>query len=158
MYFSLCHQFVGAYCFTLVILSSACCYFHLLSSSSSSLTLASTLFLDCLTASSSSLSTSCSPDSSSTLAMRSFFTMLRAFLSSKENRRVRHQNFLQGNDKCSFKHHTDAHTHTLIYVSYLVSRSCLFSVSRFSTSLPIPETVTFASVTLQTLYTASINQ
>lgn len=60
------------------------CGFHLLSSSSSSFTRASTLFLDCLKASSSSLSTSCSPDSSSTLAMRSFFTMFRAFLSKVE--------------------------------------------------------------------------
>lgn len=63
------------------------CHGHLLSSSSSSLTRASTLFLDCRTASSSSLSTACSPDSSSTLAMRSSLTMLRAFLSGRESRK-----------------------------------------------------------------------
>lgn len=47
---------------------------------------------------------------------------------------------------------TLTHTLILLCVSYLVSRSCLFSVSRFSTSLPIPETVTFTSLLLTRIH------
>ena len=53
---------------------------HLFSSSSSSLTLVSILALACFVASSSPFSTSCSPDSWSTLAIKSFFTTFKAFL------------------------------------------------------------------------------
>lgn len=53
---------------------------HLFSSSSSSLIRFSSLTLACLAASNSPFSTSCSPDSWSTLAMRSFFTTFKAFL------------------------------------------------------------------------------
>jgi len=58
-------------------------------SSSSSFTLWSTLILDCFTVSSSSRRTSCSLESSSTLAIRSFFTIFSAFL-HKANDFVRH--------------------------------------------------------------------
>lgn len=59
---------------------------HLFSSSSSSLMRLSSLALACFAASSSPLSTSCSPDSWSTLAMRSFFTTFRAFLGKGRER------------------------------------------------------------------------
>lgn len=63
-------------------------YTHFFSSSSSSLILASILAFACLAASSSPFSTSCSPVSWSTLAIRSFFTMFKAFLWDSERHRV----------------------------------------------------------------------
>lgn len=60
---------------------------HFLSSSSSSLFFSSRFFLVCVTASSSPCNTSFSHDSSSTRAIRSFFTTFRAFLQETRGER-----------------------------------------------------------------------
>lgn len=89
----------------------------------------SSLSLVCFAASRSPFSASCSPDSWSTLAIRSFFTTFRAFLwqGRKTGRGLATENGLRqpvtGRDPGA----------------YLVSRSWEFSSSRFPTSLPIPE-------------------
>lgn len=46
---------------------------------------------------------------------------------SRESRRVRHQNFLHENYQCSFKHHTDAHTHLSLFLTWSLGAVCSLS-------------------------------
>lgn len=107
------------------ILNILCCFAKSLfffSSSSNSLIFWRSLLRDWLTAFSSSRRISISPANSSTLTIKSSFTMFKAFLKIIVGKWLNKGQILEWNE-----------------ISYLVASSSVFSVIRFSTSLPIPE-------------------